>query len=201
MRAARVPVPVVVVVLLWVMCATAPPAQAQAAMAPHPMATPPGWMRETLRAEELAKAGKRLEAAAIYERYSETVPWFPAAHYARVQLLLEAGRADLVPGALTRARAAIPATAPMRREAAMFVLNIAEMVPTLPRAERVRLVAEAHALADEAMKADPRFGDALRMKASILTFEAEHLATDSARKAALTRQADALLERWFQLQK
>jgi len=89
----------------------------------------------------------------------------------------------------------------MRREAAMFVLNIAEMVPTLPRAERVRLVAEAHALADEAMKADPRFGDALRMKASILTFEAEHLATDSARKAALTRQADALLERWFQLQK
>ena len=200
MRAARVPVPVVVVVLLWEMCATAPPAQAQAAMAPHPMATPPGWMRETLRAEELAKAGKRLEAAAIYERYSETVPWFPAAHYARVQLL-EAGRADLVPGALTRARAAIPATAPMRREAAMFVLNIAEMVPTLPRAERVRLVAEAHALADEAMKADPRFGDALRMKASILTFEAEHLATDSARKAALTRQADALLERWFQLQK
>jgi hypothetical protein len=35
----------------------------------------------------------------------------------------------------------------------------------------------------------------------ILTSEAERLATDPARKAALTRQADALLERWFQLQK
>ena len=197
MRAARVPVPVLVVVC--VMSALAMPVQAQ--MEPQPMATPPGWMRETLRAEDLAKAGKRLEAAAIYERYSETVPWFPAAHYVRVQLLLEAGRADLVPAALTRARAAIPTTAPMRREAAMFVLNIAEMVSTLPRAEKARLVAEAHALADEAMKADPRFGDALRMKASILTFEAEQLAPDPARKAALTKQADALLERWFQLQK
>ena len=49
-----------------------------------------------------------------------------------------------------------------------------------------------------ALAADPRFGDTLRMKASILVLQAERLETDPARKAALEQQADALIEQSFQ---
>ena len=140
---------------------------AQAPVAPGPMATPPGWMPETLRAEALAKDGKHLEAAGVYERYSATQPWFPAAHYLRVGHLLAAGRADLVAAALATARRQIPKDPPMRAEAAMFVTSLAD-TPGLSRVETRRLLDEALALTDEALAINPRFGDALRQKASTL---------------------------------
>ena len=70
---------------------------ASQAVVPGPMATPPGWMDETLRAEALIERGQHLEAAAIYERYSAGQPWFAAAHYLRIGALLDAGRTESVP--------------------------------------------------------------------------------------------------------
>ena len=193
MRTSRTRATAVAVVAVWLMGFGA----AQAQMQPQPMATPPGWMDATLRAEALMKRGAHMDAASIYEQYSATVPWFPASHYLRVQALLKAKRTDLVAAALAAARTGIPRTAPMRSEAAMFALSVVADVPGLPRADVSRLITEAHALADEAMAADPRSGEAMRMKARVLMDQAEKLETDAARKAALEKQADALMEKSF----
>lgn len=164
---------------------------------PGPMATPPGWPDETRRAEALMERGQPLEAAAVYDTYSATHPWFPAAHYLRVGALIDAGRSDLAAGALDRARRAVPRTAPLRREAAMFVLDIVATREKLPRDEAQRLVAEARALVDDALAVAPTFTDGLTMKARVLTLEAERLAQDPARKAALQAEADALYQKAF----
>lgn len=164
---------------------------------PGPMATPPGWLAETLRAEALIERGQPLEAAAVYDKYSATQPWFPAAHYLRVGALIDAGRSDLVADALDRARRAIPRTAPLRREAAMFVLDIVASREQLPREDARRLVDEARALADDALVVDPSFTEGLTMKASVLSLAAERLEVDPARKAALQAEADALYQKAF----
>lgn len=164
---------------------------------PGPMATPPGWPDETRRAEALIEGGQPLEAAAVYDKYSATQPWFPAAHYLRVGALIDAGRSDLVADALDRARRAIPRTAPLRREAAMFVLDIVSAREQLPREEAQRLVVEARALVDDALAVDPTFTDGLTLKASVLMLEADRLAQDPARKAALQAEADALYQKVF----
>lgn len=164
---------------------------------PAPMATPPGWLAETSRAEALIAQGQPLEAAAVYDKYSATQPWFPAAHYLRVGALIDAGRSDLVADALERARRAIPHTAPLRREAAMFVLDLVATREMLPREEAQRLVTEARALVDEALTVDPSFAEGLTTKASVLLLEAERLAQDPAGRAALQAEADALYQKAF----
>lgn len=159
---------------------------------PGPMATPPGWMPATLQAEALVKEGRFLEAATIYEKYSATQPWFPAAHYLRADALLRAGKLDEVRAVLAAARKNVPRTAPMRSEAAVFATALVDAPAKLSAADVKWLLSEAHALADEALKMDPKSPDALRAKANILLSEATRLETDPARKKKLEAEAEAL---------
>ncbi|BCS34373.1 hypothetical protein TBR22_A36030 [Luteitalea sp. TBR-22] len=177
--------------MLWVWLLAA-----QAAVVPGPMATPPGWMQATRQAEALAKDGKAMEAADIYEKYSATQPWFPAAHYLRVELLLSAGRRDLVPPALATARANVPRDAAMREEAAMFLKSAASR-PGVARPDARLLLDEAKSMLDEVLKTDPRARDVLTQKAAVLEAYAEHVETSAPRRKALQAEADALRERAY----
>lgn len=171
---------------------------AQAADVPGPMATPTGWMPATSRAEALAKEGKTLEAAEVYEQYSAKVPWFPASHYLRVELLLKGGRRDLVPAALARARQGIPPDAAMRAEAAMFLKSVASG-SGVSRQDARLLLDDARAMLDAVLKVDPGSRDVLTQKASVLEAWAEHVETSAARRKALQAEADALRERAYGL--
>ena len=169
---------------------------AQGAVTPGPMATPPGWMPATLKAEALVKEGKPLEAAAIYEAYSQKVPWFPASHYARVDALLVAGQRSQVPAVLAAARRGIPIDAPMRAEAAMFLTSVASK-PSVSRADAQLLLDDARSMLDEVLKKAPRSRDALMQKASVLEAYAERVETTAARRKALQAEADTLRQRAF----
>lgn len=167
---------------------------------PPTMENPPaGWDRESMRAEALSRAGRPVEAASAMEPWIAAYPAFTVAHYTRVQYLAQAGKPEPLAKALAAARAAMPKTVEARREAVMFLTGTVDMTETLAAPQVQMLVAEARALADQAMALAPRDPVTFLSKARVLRLQAERLERQPAAAKTLTAEADRLEEQAYKL--
>lgn len=133
------------------------------------------------------------EREALLQTAIKKYPTDPAGHFALIREKLAAGNVDAVDTLMKNARVAIPATyrgrLGMARATYALVLD-----PDVPAPEARRLLTDAVAAIDEALKLEPKSPDALWEKSTILNLQAER-ETDPQRARALRAEAERLSAR------
>jgi tetratricopeptide (TPR) repeat protein len=133
------------------------------------------------------------EREALLQTAIKKYPTDPAGHFALIREKLAAGNVDAVDTLMKNARVAIPATyrgrLGMARATYALVLD-----PDVPAPVARRLLTDAVAAIDEALKLEPKSPDALWEKSTILNLLAER-ETDPQRARALRAEAERLRAR------
>ena len=130
------------------------------------------------------------EREALLQTAIDKYPTDPAGHFALIREKLSAGNVAAVDTLMKNARAAIPPTYRGRLGLARAIYTLV-LTPDVRAPDARRLLADAVAAIDEALKLQPKSPDALWQKSVILNLQAER-ETDPQRARALRAEAERL---------
>lgn len=94
-----------------------------------------------------------------------------------------------------RARQAVPARPDARYVLGAFLWEVVNRTPDMPRDAARRILADASAALDDAIKLKPEYVEALMYKSLVVRLQATRVEQDAARRKALLAEADRLAER------
>jgi len=152
---------------------------------------PSGFQNAMMEADKLAAAKQYVAAAAAWEKLIKSNPEFPPSHYMRANALLMAGQRPAVEAALKAARTSIGAGAESRHMAATYLFDMVSSNKTIAAADAKMLLGEALLMADDALKQNPKYVDALVYKSLMVRTQAK-FETDPAVAKKLIAEADRL---------
>jgi len=133
------------------------------------------------------------EREALLQTAINTYPTDPAGHFALIREKLAAGNMAAVDTLMKNARTAIPATYRGRLALASSIYGLV-LDPDIPAPDARRLLTDAVAAIDEALKLEPKSPGALWQKAAIVNLQAER-ETDPERARSLRAEAEKLSAR------
>lgn len=173
---------------------SAPPASEFASLPPPPPPPPrmPSDFEKAMAEGSNLVAGKQYTAAAaLWEKLIKSNPEFPPPHYLRANALLLAGQRQAVDAGLKAARTSIGAGAESRHMAATYLFDMVTSNKAIAASDARMLLGEALLMADDALKKNPKYWEAVVYKSLIVRTQAKY-ETNPAVARKLIAEADRL---------